>query len=97
MPVKRTDWERMSAVRIFAAIVCPPGSEQEKDLTVHCPILWMVSSHFSIRLPIPRTELFKKSVYYVGSKLRNDLDENIRDIKDLDDFKKNIKAIYVDC
>ena len=27
----------------------------------------------------------------------NDLDENIRDIKDLDDFKKNIKAIYADC
>ena len=56
-----------------------------------------VSGHYSIRLPIPRTELFKKSVYYVGSKLWNDLDENIRDIKDLDDFKKNIKAIYADC
>ena len=50
----------------------------------------------SIRLPIPRTELFEKSVYYVGSKLWNDLDENIRDIKDLGDFKKNINAMYVD-
>ena len=51
-----------------------------------------------MRLPIPRTELFNKSVYYVGSKLWNDLDENItiRDIKVLGEFKKNINAIYID-
>ena len=37
----------------------------------------------------------KKSVYYVGSKLWNDLDENIRAIKDLGDFEKNIKAMLM--
>ena len=41
-------------------------------------------------------EISKKSVYYIGSKLWNDLDENIRDIKELGEFKKNINAIFID-
>ena len=54
------------------------------------------SEQFFSYLLYYRTELFKKSVYYVGSNLWNDSDENIRDIKDLGDFKKNINGIYVD-
>ena len=41
-------------------------------------------------------ELYKKSVYYVGSKLWNDLDENNWDIKELGEFKKNINVIFID-
>ena len=54
------------------------------------------ASEICIRLPIPRTELYKKSVYYIVSKLWNDLDENIRDIKELGEFEKNINAIFID-
>ena len=41
--VQRNDWDRMLAVRTFASVVCPPGSEREHDITLHCPLLWMVS------------------------------------------------------
>ena len=41
------------------------------------------------RLPIPRTELFFKSVFYKGSKLWNDLNEDIRNITELSEFEKN--------
>ena len=79
-------------------IVCIWRNIQNGFIVPHIPNrITRTAGGINIRLPIPRTELFKKSVYYVGSKLWNDLDENIRDIKDLDDFKKNIKAIYADC
>ena len=48
----------------------------------------------AIQLPIPRTELFKKSVSYKGSKVWNDLNEDIRNITELNEFKKNITAVY---
>ena len=51
----------------------------------------------TIRLPIPRTELYKKSVYYTGSKLWNDLSEDTRSITELSEFKKNINALYTNC
>ena len=44
----------------------------------------------SVYLPIPRTELFKKSVYYKGASLWNDLPVNIRNCEDLDNFKLEI-------
>ena len=44
----------------------------------------------SVRLPIPRTEQYKNSVYYLGCKAWNDLKENVRDIIVLSDFKSNI-------
>ena len=44
----------------------------------------------SIRLPIPRTEQYKKAAYYLGSEAWNDLKVNVRDITDLKEFKKNI-------
>ena len=46
-----------------------------------------------IRLLIPRTELFKKSVY-IGSKEWNNLHVDIRNIIDLIDFKKEIMRIF---
>ena len=36
---------------------------------------------------------YKKSVYYNGSKLWNDLNEDIRNITELSEFKKNINAL----
>ena len=44
----------------------------------------------SVYLPIPRTELFKKSVYYKGASLWNDLPVNIRNCEDIDSFKLEI-------
>ena len=47
----------------------------------------------SIYLPIPRTELFKKSVYYYGANLWNDLPICIRLLNDLDSFKLEINKL----
>ena len=44
----------------------------------------------TIRLLIPRTEQFKKSVYYSGSKEWNNLPENIRALHTLEEFKKGL-------
>ena len=44
----------------------------------------------SVYLPIPRPELFKKSVYYSGATLWNGLPANIRNCEDLDSFKLEI-------
>ena len=41
----------------------------------------------SIRLPISRTEQYKKSVYYLGSRAWNELAENVREIENLKEFK----------
>ena len=49
----------------------------------------------SIYLPIPRTELFKKSVYYYGANLWNDLPANIRQLNDIDSFKLEINKFFV--
>ena len=49
----------------------------------------------SIYLPIPRTELFKKSVYYYGANLWNDLPATIRLLNDTDSFKLEINTFFV--
>ena len=41
----------------------------------------------TIYLPVPRTELFKKSVFYYGANLWNKLPLNIRVQEDIDSFK----------
>ena len=42
---------------------------------------------------IPRTEQYKKIVYYIGSRLWNELNEYTRSIDSLSDFKKKINAL----
>ena len=49
----------------------------------------------SIYLPIPRTELFKKSVYYYGANLWNALPASVRLSDDIDSFKLEINKIIV--
>ena len=44
----------------------------------------------TIRLQIPRTEQFKKIVYYIGSKEWNNLPENTRASYDFEEFKTNL-------
>ena len=48
----------------------------------------------TVRLPIPRTEQFKKSVYYAGSKEWNGLPENIRASDTIDEFKKCLNGLF---
>ena len=49
----------------------------------------------SIHLPIPRTKLFKNSVYYYGANLWNALPVPVRLIDDIDNFKVEINKIIV--
>ena len=49
----------------------------------------------SIYLPIPRTVLFKTSVYYYGANLWNALPANVRLCDDIDSFKLEISKIFV--
>lgn len=37
-----TNWNRVYAVKMFADIICPKGSDQEEDITKTCPKLWQV-------------------------------------------------------
>ena len=48
-----------------------------------------------IHLPIPRTTLFKKSVFYTGATSWNELPRNIRSCDDIDKFKLEINNIFV--
>ena len=47
----------------------------------------------TIRLPIPRNEHFKKSVYYMGSSEWNALTSDVRNTVVLNDFKKEINLV----
>ena len=49
----------------------------------------------SIYLPIPRTELFKKSVNYLGANLWNALPVSLRLLDDVDNFKLEINKIFI--
>ena len=49
----------------------------------------------SIYLPIPRTELFKKSFYYYGADLWNALPVPIRLLDDMDNFKLEINKMII--
>ena len=49
----------------------------------------------TIYLPIPRTTLFKKSVFYIGATSWNALPRNIRSCDDIDKFKLEINNIFV--
>ena len=49
----------------------------------------------TIYLPIPRTTLFKKSVFYLGATLWNALPRNVRSCDDIDKFKLEINNIFV--
>ena len=49
----------------------------------------------TIYLPVPKTELFKKSVYYLGAILWNALPANVRLCDDINSFKKEISGIIV--
>ena len=48
-----------------------------------------------VYLPIPRTELFKQSVYYYGANLWNALPVPLRLLDDMDSFKLEINKIIV--
>ena len=48
----------------------------------------------TIYLPIPRTTLFKRSVFYCGATLWNALPVNIRICEDIDTFKLSINNLY---
>ena len=63
-------------------------------LDAYCPVRnTRNTTGRTIRLPIPRTEQFKKSVYYIGSKEWNNLPENIRSFHLLEDFKKGLNGL----
>ena len=49
----------------------------------------------TIYLPIPRTTLFKKSVFYMGATSWNALPRNVRSCDDTDKFKLEINNIFV--
>ena len=49
----------------------------------------------SIYLPVPRTTLFKKSVYYLGATLWNALPIDARLCGDIDSFKTEINNIFI--
>ena len=49
----------------------------------------------TIYLPIPRTTVFKKSVFYLGATFWNALPRNIRLCDDIDSFKLKINNIFV--
>ena len=49
----------------------------------------------TIYLPIPRTNLFKKSVFYMGATFWNALPRNVRSCDDIDKFKLEINNIFV--
>ena len=49
----------------------------------------------SIYLPVPRTELFKKSVYYYGATLWNSLPSETRICDNIDEFKNKLYKIIV--
>ena len=50
----------------------------------------------SIYLPIPKTEMLKKSVYYYGATLWNALPSSIRLCDNIDTFKLEINKLFVD-
>ena len=50
----------------------------------------------SIYLPVPKTEMFKKSVYYYGATLWNALPFSIRVCDNIDAFKLEINKLFVD-
>ena len=50
----------------------------------------------TIYLPIPKTELFKKSVYYYGATLWNSLPPNVRLCDDIDGFKLEINKLFIE-
>ena len=49
----------------------------------------------TIYLPIPRTTLFKKSVFYTGATLWNALPGNVRQCDDINSFKLEINNIFI--
>ena len=49
----------------------------------------------TVYLPIPRTTIFKKSVFYLGATLWNALPRNVRLCDDIDKFKLEINNIIV--
>ena len=44
----------------------------------------------TIYLPVLRNDMFKKTVYYYGCSLWNELPVNVRLLDDIDDFKLNL-------
>ena len=44
-----------------------------------------------MHIPFPNSETAKKSLYYSGGKKWNDLPGNIKEIKNVDGFKKQLK------
>ena len=61
-------------------------------IEIYCPVrITRGVQGKSIRLPVPSTEQYKKSVFYLGCKAWNELEESIRDTEDLQEFKRMIK------
>ena len=49
----------------------------------------------TIYLPVPRTELFKKSVFYYGATLWNNLPPEVRFCDNINDFKTKLYQIIM--
>ena len=49
----------------------------------------------TIYLPVPKTELFKKSVYYYGATLWNSLPPEVRICDNIKDFKTKLYNIII--
>ena len=51
-----------------------------------------VSKNKALKLPLPRTEIYKKSVTYSGAKIWNNIPYEIRTVSSVAIFKKNMKT-----
>ena len=73
-------------------LMCIWRNVQTGYIEIYCPVrITRGVQGKSVRLPVPRTEQYKKLVFYLGCKAWNELEENIRDIEDLKEFKKMLK------
>ena len=76
-------------------ILCIWRNVQSGFVELHIPTrVTRAGTGCNIRLPIPRTEQYKRSVYYMGSQLWNCLNEETRNSNGLLEFKKAIEMIY---
>ena len=73
-------------------LMCIWRNIQTGFIEIYCPVrITRGAQGRSIRLPIPRTEQYKKSVFYIGCKAWNELEAGTRNIEDLQEFKRMIQ------
>ena len=84
--------EMLEVRRRKQQLLCIWRKVQTGCIEIYCPVrITKGVQGKSVRLPIPRTEQYKKSVFYLGCKAWNEVEENIRDIVDLKEFHKIVQ------